>query len=61
MKECKILTYLYMAEIGRQIETIGRCNVRDYPEVERELNTYLREGWEIKPMDYGTFYLEREK
>ena len=61
MKECKLLNYLYMAETGRQLKTIGRCKVSDYPEIEKELNQFLNDGWTIQPMGFGTFYLEREK
>lgn len=60
MKQCKLLNYLYMAEVGEKKRTIGRCIVSEYPEVEKELNNYLKEGWEITPMGFGTFYLERE-
>ena len=61
MKECKLLNYYRMAEVGRHTKKIGMCEVRDYPEIEKELNQYLNDGWKIQPMGFGTFYLEREK
>ena len=53
--------YLYMPEIGNRKRQIGRYTVIEYPEVEKELNCYLQEGWNIIPMDFGSFYPEREK
>lgn len=61
MKECKLLNYLYMAETGVQVGQIGRCKVSEYPEIEKELNIYLQQGWKITPMGFGQFYLERER
>ena len=61
MKECKILNYLHMPEIEEKKRQIGRCIVFEYPEVEKELNSYLQQGWKITPTGFGSFYLEREK
>lgn len=60
MKECKILHYLYMAETGIEVGKIGKCRIKEFPEVEKELNIYLQQGWKITPMGFGEFYLERE-
>ena len=61
MKECKLLTFLYMENQGREIRNIGGCKMKDYPDIEKELNKYINDGWTVcASMGYGNFYLERE-
>ena len=61
MKECKILQFLYMEKQSRDIQMIGSCMQKDYPDIEKELNKYINDGWKIcATMGWGNFYLERD-
>lgn len=47
MKESKVLQFLYMENQSRDIQMIGSCKQKDYPDIEKELSKYINDGWKI--------------
>ena len=67
MKECRLIKIDYSHGNGNTMETVGGCKITEYPDIDKDLNLLLNDGWTIKPVEVSpgigiaVFYIERER